>query len=146
MPHEPQADRPPSSSGVGLPLFVYGTLRCGPVLRGLIRRVPNGGPDSAPGWRAAALRDRVYPGLVPGRGAAAGRVLTDLAPREWRVLDDFEGEEYALRPLTLASGRRAVAYVWAAGVDVLPSDWDLDDFRRRHLAGYARRLRHADPA
>ncbi|WP_243744501.1 gamma-glutamylcyclotransferase family protein [Streptomyces hainanensis] len=122
-------------------LFVYGTLRCAPVLRGLIGRTPRGVPDSAPGWRAANLAGRVYPGLVPGPGAAAGAVLSDLTPAEWRVLDDFEGQPYELSPVTLASGSHAMAYLWTIDADVLPTDWNLQHFEQHDLAAYTRRFR-----
>ncbi|WP_243741288.1 gamma-glutamylcyclotransferase family protein [Streptomyces sp. 8K308] len=122
-------------------LFVYGTLRCAPVLQGLTGRTPRGVPDSAPGWRVASLAGRIYPGLVPGPGTAAGAVLTDLTPSEWRVLDDFEGQQYELRPLTLTSGRQAVAYVWMVNEAVLPANWDLAIFERDHLAAYVTRFR-----
>lgn len=45
-------------------LFVYGTLRFDVVLEALLGRVPACTRASAPGWRAAALEGRVYPGLV----------------------------------------------------------------------------------
>ncbi|WP_240796176.1 gamma-glutamylcyclotransferase family protein [Streptomyces sp. RFCAC02] len=122
-------------------LFVYGTLRCAPVLQGLIRRTPCGVHDSAPGWRVARLADRVYPGLVPGGGAASGLVLTDLTPPEWRTLDDFEDAHYALHPLRLASGRHAVAYVWTALDEVLTTGWDLRHFEQQHLTAYIARFR-----
>ncbi|MDT0321904.1 gamma-glutamylcyclotransferase family protein [Streptomyces millisiae] len=121
-------------------LFVYGTLRCDRVLDGLLRRIPRGVPDSAPGWRVASLAARVYPGLVPGPGAAVGLVLSDLTLPEWRILDDFEDQCYELRPLTLASGRDAVAYVWTVDSEVLASDWDLTSFERDHVAAYVARF------
>ncbi|MGW8377418.1 gamma-glutamylcyclotransferase family protein [Streptomyces sp. ODS28] len=117
-------------------LFVYGTLRFAPVLTALLGRVPDSTPAEAPGWRAAALRGRPYPGLVPAEpGLVRGRVLTGLSGDEWRRLDDFEGPEYVVQELALKGGGTALAYVWAMG-DVLPQDWDPDEFEARHMHLY----------
>ena len=53
-------------------LFVYGTLMFPEVLEVLLGRTPEMAPAALDGWRAAALADRVYPGLV-----AATRGLPD---------------------------------------------------------------------
>lgn len=121
------------------PLFTYGTLQFDAVLRALLGRIPERTEDSAPGWRAAALAGRLYPGLVAAPGATVGGLLlTGLSDEEWAVLDAFEDEEYDLREIGLASGRRAWTYVWAAG-DVEEADWDAARFAARHLPAYAAR-------
>ncbi|MFE0421812.1 gamma-glutamylcyclotransferase family protein [Streptomyces sp. NPDC058953] len=126
-------------------LFCYGTLRFDAVLEALLGRIPSGVPVDAPGWRAAALAKRVYPGLVPAPGSTApGLLLTDLSRREWAILNAFEDERYDLRPVALASGQRAWAYIWP-GDDVLPANWDKDLFEGRHLLEYATRCRRIAP-
>ncbi|WP_261570896.1 gamma-glutamylcyclotransferase family protein, partial [Frankia gtarii] len=62
---------PVPPDGPGPLLFVYGTLMFPEVVSTLIGRVPPMESAAAPGWRAARLRDRLYPGLVR-RGAPAG--------------------------------------------------------------------------
>ncbi|GAA2403644.1 hypothetical protein GCM10010420_33650 [Streptomyces glaucosporus] len=120
------------------PLFVYGTLRFPEVLRALLGRVPARTPAAVAGWRAAALRGRVYPGLVPADGTVTGLLLEDLTPAERHVLHTFEGDEYELRRLPLTDGRHCRAYVWSAG-RVLPGDWNAEDFAECHLAAFAAR-------
>jgi gamma-glutamylcyclotransferase (GGCT)/AIG2-like uncharacterized protein YtfP len=123
-------------------LFVYGTLMFPEVLEVLLGRTPTMAPAALDGWRAAALTDRVYPGLVvagPGL-AAAGRVLLGLDERERAVLDAFEEDEvYERRPVVLADGREATTYVWIDDAAVLDHDWDPGLFVTEHLPTYVAR-------
>src|SRR6266498_2413442 len=116
-------------------LFVYGSFRFPEVVRALLGRVPPTAPAAVGGWRVAALPGQVYPGLVPGEGSAAGLLMTGLTAAEWRILDDFEGEAYELRCLTLTDGRRGWAYVWLDG-SAAPGGWDAELFAARHLAAF----------
>jgi len=122
-------------------LFAYGTLRFPDVLRTLLDRVPSSSPSSVSGWRVAALRERVYPALVPAEGTANGLVLTGLSRTEWHTLDAFEDDLYDLRLLTLNDARHAWAYVTGPTPAVLPDDWDIDAFGRDALSGYLERCR-----
>lgn len=126
------------------PLFVYGTLMFPEILRALIGRVPDSRDAMAAGWRAAALRGRRYPGLVPGPSAARGRLISGLTGGERRIIHAFEDGGYELRRLTLTDGSHAVAYVWIRDRDVLPADWDAATFAARDLAGYVERLTGAE--
>jgi gamma-glutamylcyclotransferase (GGCT)/AIG2-like uncharacterized protein YtfP len=123
-------------------LFVYGTLQFPEVLHALLGRVPPMTPAVLPGWRAAALPGRVYPGLVaaPGR-SAPGMVLADLRPNEVAVLDAFEGSAYERIAVTLADGGVATAYRWRSPDDVSATDWDPIAFAAETLAAYVGRLR-----
>jgi gamma-glutamylcyclotransferase (GGCT)/AIG2-like uncharacterized protein YtfP len=127
-------------------LFAYGTLQFPLVLQALLGRVPDLEPAVLPGWRAAALPGRLYPGLVPGGGRAPGQLLVGLTAGEWSVLDAFEGDAYDRCSLRLADGREAWVYVWRDVDDVEPHDWDADRFARESLPGYlvsSRRWRDA---
>ncbi|MDT3395244.1 gamma-glutamylcyclotransferase family protein [Streptomyces sp. B1866] len=120
-------------------LFVYGTLQFDAVLEALLGRIPSRTPASAPGWRAAALEGRLYPGLVPAPTASApGLLLTDLSKAEWAILDAFEDARYNLGQVTLSSGDRGWAYLWPDG-EVRPEDWDAEHFAALHLEAYAAR-------
>lgn len=126
-------------------LFTYGTLQFDAVLNALIGRIPQRVSASAPGWRAASLEGRVYPGLVAAPGSAAlGVLLTDLSRREWAILDAFEDDRYDLREVSLTSGGRGLAYVWPDG-EVRDEDWDAEQFRARHLEEYAARCARIAP-
>jgi gamma-glutamylcyclotransferase (GGCT)/AIG2-like uncharacterized protein YtfP len=127
-------------------LFCYGTLQFDAVLKALLGRIPAQAYASAPGYRAAALEGRVYPGLVARDfgGSAPGVVLLDLTNEEWRILDGFEDEKYDLRELALSNGQSGWAYVWPGG-DVRADDWDAAEFEERHLAEYAARCARLAP-
>ncbi|MFI6866807.1 gamma-glutamylcyclotransferase family protein [Nocardia sp. NPDC050406] len=123
------------------PLFVYGTLRFAEVLVELIGRTPRLDAAWVADWRAAALPDRVYPGLVRAVGTVThGAMLSGLTAEEWRVLDAFEDDEYELRPVFAHAGERdlpAWTYVWTA--EVAARDWSAEEFAVDHLPYYAGR-------
>lgn len=136
-------------------LFTYGTLRFRRILAALLGRVPAAVPAAVDGWRTAALRNRPYPGLVRAEGhTASGLLLHGLNPREWRVLDDFEDDEYELRRLPLTAppdasvtpaagdpgGAWAWAYAWISPGEVRAETWDADTFAEHQLDTYARLL------
>ncbi|MEU2909174.1 gamma-glutamylcyclotransferase family protein [Streptomyces massasporeus] len=127
-------------------LFCYGTLQFDAVLKALLGRIPEQAPAAAPGYRAAALADRLYPGLVVHAlgGSASGVVLTDLSNEEWRILDAFEDERYDLREVALSTGARGWAYIWPGG-DVLEEDWNAAEFETEHLSAYAARCARLAP-
>ncbi|MFH8642055.1 gamma-glutamylcyclotransferase family protein [Streptomyces goshikiensis] len=141
------ARRPTRSArlAAGDALFCYGTLQFDAVLNALLSRIPERQPDSAPGWRTAALEGRQYPGLVSSPDTTArGLLLTDLTLTEWDILDAFEDTLYDLREVTMASGRRAWAYVWTKD-EVLTQNWDQASFERKHLPEYVARCARMAP-
>jgi gamma-glutamylcyclotransferase (GGCT)/AIG2-like uncharacterized protein YtfP len=121
-------------------LFTYGTLLFPEVLTALIGRVPDRPEASCPGWRAAALPERVYPGLVAAeRQTARGRLLVGLSGDEWHLLDAFEDPRYQLRPVAVTDAATVWAYVWTDLDDLTPRTWDRQHFARSHLPAYAAR-------
>jgi gamma-glutamylcyclotransferase (GGCT)/AIG2-like uncharacterized protein YtfP len=122
-------------------LFTYGTLQFPEVLMVLLGRSPKTEPAAVSGWRAAALAGRSYPGLVAAAGTATGRVLSGLGRQDIQIIDDFESGPYELRPLTLADGLTAWAYVWTDLAAVRPEDWSCEDFAARTLATFVLRCR-----
>lgn len=130
-----------TSSGRSLPdapaaLFAYGTLRFSGVLTALLGRVPEHTPGAVDGWRVAALEGRTYPVLVPGEGAAGGVLISGLTAGEWRVIDAYEDDFYALERLTLVDGREGWAYLTRDRTLALPVDWSPGDFGARHLTAF----------
>jgi gamma-glutamylcyclotransferase (GGCT)/AIG2-like uncharacterized protein YtfP len=117
-------------------LFVYGSLLFPEVLRALLDRVPDSTTATVVGWRVAALLDRVYPALIPGDQAVAGRLLTGLSTNEWRIIDAFEDNVYELRRLALVDERHGWAYICQSVAGTTSDGWNADDFASRHLADY----------
>ena len=102
------------------PLFIYGTLLNQTIrdrvlgdfipLR-FVHRI------YAPGWDKRYIQDRDYPMLVPHPKARAwGALLGGLTPAHWQRLNDYEGEEYSLAPITLCrpNGRVLMALTYRA--------------------------------
>ncbi|KAK3363313.1 hypothetical protein B0T25DRAFT_36018 [Lasiosphaeria hispida] len=117
-----------AGSAQPLGLFAYGTLTLDSVMQILLGRIPPSELTSAPGWRAAGLPDLSYPGLVADQtGNAPGRLYSDLTEAEWTLLDAFENPLYDVAPLSLANGRRGLAYVWPSSApQALTSTWTVD--------------------
>ncbi|MFF4031518.1 gamma-glutamylcyclotransferase family protein [Streptomyces sviceus] len=126
-------------------LFCYGTLQFDAVLEALLGRIPERTPVSAPGYRAAALAARVYPGLVRASDrSAAGVLLTDLSSEEWEILDEFEDLHYELQEVALSTGKQGWTYVWRGG-DVQEADWDAEGFQAEHLVEHTARCARIGP-
>jgi gamma-glutamylcyclotransferase (GGCT)/AIG2-like uncharacterized protein YtfP len=148
----------PADQRDGLALFAYGTLTFGPVVEALLGRRPPTSPAVAPGWRAARLPGRPYPGLVPAADRqAAGVLLIGLTPAEWALLDAWEGDPYQVRRVRTAAAEPggatpeafALTYTWRAVDDTEPADWDPAHFAAEWLDRYLARLHGAalaDPA
>jgi Gamma-glutamyl cyclotransferase, AIG2-like len=117
-------------------LFVYGSLLFPEVFLALLDRVPTRTPATAPGWRVAALPERVYPGLVPAPGPASGLLVSGLTAEEWRTLIAFEGDLYELRKLDLSGARSGCAFVWAGSTAASVLDWVPEEFAERVLPAY----------
>ena len=124
---------------MGIPLFVYGTLRDPDLLSGVLGRssMPTDAMTAAaPGFAAVHYPGRIYPTLVRRPGAAApGMVLLDLTPFEIDLLDAFEGEEYrrAIIPVMIGEElHEAFAYLAAIEVGADAPAWTLADWQIRH--------------
>lgn len=129
------------SSLTSTPLFVYGTLLFPEVINAIIGRAPQSHPATAHGWRAAALKNRVYPGLVScSDHATDGRLLVDLSYHELRLLDDFEDAAYELRTIELAHGFSGLAYIWVDDKEICAENWDQQHFAGVHLPAYVARF------
>jgi gamma-glutamylcyclotransferase (GGCT)/AIG2-like uncharacterized protein YtfP len=117
-------------------LFVYGTLLLDDVVSALIDRIPHYRDATVLGWRVMRLPQRVYPGLVPSKGEATGKVLTDLTDAEWATLDAFEDPAYTLATVRVLSPLETdpLAYVWRG--DHVGEPWSTLEFKRDILADY----------
>lgn len=122
-------------------LFVYGTLLLDDVVNALIDRIPHYHDATVLGWRVVCLPQRVYPGLVPSRGEATGKVFTDLTDAEWATLDAFEDPAYTLATVRVLTPveTNSLAYIWRG--DHVGEPWSTLDFKRDILADYLDRCR-----
>lgn len=130
----------PSSEGTNK-LFVYGTLLVEDVVNSLLDRIPHYLDAKVPGWQIVRLPQKSYPGLVPGRGEANGKVFTDLTDAEWAILDAFEDPAYTFAAVRVLVPREidALTYIWRG--EHVDEPWSAMEFGRNELADYLARCR-----
>jgi gamma-glutamylcyclotransferase (GGCT)/AIG2-like uncharacterized protein YtfP len=133
-------------------LFVYGTL-----LDADVRTLVLGRPLDAAQLQPAALKHmrrvyiagRLYPMIVPRRGAAVdGLLLTALTDEDYARLDAFEGADYGrerqnIWPLAedASEGEPVLAWLYRTrGVGPRPSprEWRLEEWRKREKPVFLR--------
>ncbi len=124
-------------------LFAYGTLCCTAVLERVCGERFAGEPAVLPGHRCRLLRGEIFPAVIPDPAAeTTGILYRDVDHRILSLLDAYEGEWYQRRRRTVitAVGAEVPAWVYllAPAFTHLLSDrpWDLDHFRRHHLAHF----------
>ncbi len=128
-------------------LFCYGTLMVPAVWLKVIGREAEGADAVLRGFVCRRVRDRCYPGLLPKPdGQTQGVLYTGLSPRDFRLLDHYEGPEYRrlLLPVILQSGKQERAWCFVTRADcrsrLRRDGWSLQDFVRTHLGAYLREL------
>ena len=123
-------------------VFTYGTLLVAEVMEAVAGARFASVPASLDGWERVCVRDAVYPGARAADGASIdGLLWLDVHDDALRRLDRFEGDMYERRVLRVATSdgpRDAQVYVIPRMNEHLldPAAWDLDRFRREHLARY----------
>lgn len=133
-------------------VFFYGTLMDEAVRRavlGATARRLSIVPATLAGWRRVHVRGRDYPVVVPAAGRTVDGALADgIDAAGIRRLDAFETAEYRRRMLEVRTeaGETRPAWVYvavdAAVATAMP--WDFEVWRRRHQAGFLRRLTAGD--
>ncbi len=126
-------------------LFIYGTLQHPALLRYLLGRLPEGQPAQIENYARYRVKEANYPGLVPEPGASTlGMLLCDIQEDEWRILDEYESDDY-LRldvSVTTTDGQRhqAKAYIIPDQFRETLSDeaWSMDLYQPPpHVAKFA---------
>lgn len=144
--------RLPSS---GLPtqwLFCYGTLMVSEIF-GLIAGVsrPEPAPASLPGFERRRLSGKVYPGIRRCDDATVDGVVYAVSKLALAPLDRYEGDMYQRERVTVSTANgthEAWTYILRPRYCHLMqnSDWELQEFRQRHLPDYLARLRETPHA
>jgi gamma-glutamylcyclotransferase (GGCT)/AIG2-like uncharacterized protein YtfP len=94
-------------------IFAYGTLLIASVQEAVIGRRIAGTPDRLAGYRKSILRDGddSYPNLVPDAAEVVDGRVIDVTRGELARIDEYEGELYTRRRITLESGVEAWVYI-----------------------------------
>lgn len=122
-------------------LFAYGTLQFPEVVKKLTGRTFRSIPARLEGFKRCRVKNCDYPALVSAEGSQTlGMLLIDVDMASWKILDNFEGDEYlriAVRVSTEESEVPAQVYVWTAEMNRLEDlDWDIENFKENYFAGY----------
>ena len=121
-------------------VFTYGTLLVAEVMEAVAGARFASVPARLDGWDRVCVRGAVYPGVREAAGASVEGVLwLDVNDDALLRLDRFEGDVYERRLVRVATAngpRDAQVYVIPRANEHLlePSPWDLERFRREHLA------------
>lgn len=119
-------------------LFAYGSLMCEDIMSAVV-----GGPlhrtrALLPRYRRLLVKNEHYPGVVPSiDDSVDGIVYHDISPEGWSRLDNFEGEMYSRRLVTVLyeNGDEAQVYCYVFKPEfqqqLTAEEWDFDMFLRR---------------
>jgi gamma-glutamylcyclotransferase (GGCT)/AIG2-like uncharacterized protein YtfP len=126
-------------------LFTYGTLCLPEVMQSVAGRVFATATARLDGYLCRLLRRRVYPGMIRSTNdSTQGLLHYDVDAQSLARIDAFEGGYYR-RESVLAVREdggevAACTYVLVESLHHLlsDSDWDEEEFRRKHLQHYLR--------
>lgn len=120
-------------------LFAYGSLQSREVFHALCGGGVVGERVLLHGHARYRLRGASYPALVPQRGGLVEGVLyRNLAPWQWRRLDEFEGTLYrrCVVWVALPAGDKVRAYCYLLVPRYVArlqrGEWEFADFLRHH--------------
>jgi ADP-ribose pyrophosphatase len=114
------------------PLFLFGSLRHGPLLEAVLGDVSHLklSPARAPGYLVSSAAEGPFPVIEARAGAVVeGLVIEDLTAKNHRHIDFYEAAfNYRLSQITLADGRSAQAYFPQPGLWTAQGPWSLEDW------------------
>ncbi|MCB9897870.1 MAG: gamma-glutamylcyclotransferase [Planctomycetes bacterium] len=131
----------------GEQVFVYGTLMFPEVTAALLGHAPRGRPARLADHARLAVRDAVYPGIVPRFGATVRGVLfADVDAADLARLDAYESAIYERRRVeVLSDGVVQPAWAWIVTererARLTDQPWDERVFELCHLTAYVERCR-----
>ncbi len=119
-------------------LFTYGSLMCEDIMFRVAGDCEVAGEAVLDGFRCLAVCNEEYPAIAPCENAATRGVLyRAIAADGWRKLDDFEGEMYERRSVTvrLISGETVSADTYVFRVEfhhlLTDLDWRFETFLKQ---------------
>ena len=118
-------------------LFAYGTLMCEDIMQEVSGCRLSFVQGIVKGYCRRSVRGEVYPAITPDEaGVVAGVVYHDLTGPAWDRLDQFEGDMYARKPVTVETveGVTLQAETYIVRVEFLShldsAEWSFERFLR----------------
>ena len=129
-------------------LFVYGTLQFPEIIHALLGSNPEMEPAKAIGYRAAKLKDRLFPGLVKEKDSMTDGFVLDLKEKQYEIIAEWEDEKYIehffesteIEVKTAKSNKHVRAFLWNEPKIVLRENWNKEEFYRESLEIYIDRI------
>lgn len=131
---------------VGSNVYAYGTLQEPEIFRLIVGRSIVGAAATLLDHARFRLESKVYPAIVAQPGASVpGLLYAGVTADELARLDEYEGPLYERKELRVSlSGAATKAFTYVLSerhLHLLSNEpWDVEHFRREHLASYLRRI------
>lgn len=123
-------------------IFFYGTLMCPDVYQAVTGRELIAEKASLKNYRIYSLKNRVYPGIVPFRGAEVCGLMTKVDAETIMRLDQFEGGEYERMSVGIndKSDNKLTGWAYVLREDsyhiLASAGWSFQNFLENDLANY----------
>jgi gamma-glutamylcyclotransferase (GGCT)/AIG2-like uncharacterized protein YtfP len=127
-------------------VYAYGTLQEPDVFRLIVGRSIAAAAAMLEDHARFRLRNEVYPAIVAQAGqSVAGLLYAGVTAAELARLDEYEGRLFERKELWVSSaGTPTLAFTYVLRErerHLLSAEpWDIEQFRREHLASYLRRI------
>ena len=129
-------------------VFTYGTLLLPDVMQAVTGQSFPSEEAVLYDYIRFQVRDKVYPGIIPARGArVTGRLYSGTDPLALLLLDRFEGDLYERRVVQVitATGTSLDAYAYVIAPmhrrSLSTQAWSVSRFVRLHAPAYRRACR-----
>ena len=125
--------------------FFYGTLIDADVRSAVLGNAAVNLPvyeDTLPGWRRVLMAGKTYPVIVRSPAHEVSGVRVAIAGSQARQrLTYFEGPEYHIERVTLASGAQADVFTGSQQARPGTRSWDFDAWQKGDKARFLARIR-----
>ena len=125
-------------------IFTYGSLMFPEVWSRVVAGQYGSSAATLGDHARFAVRDQIYPGMVPARGSqVVGVLYLDVDDEDVEALDRFEGDDYRREAIEVVcadgSSRAAHTYVYRLADRLLDASWEPASFAmQRFLETYCR--------
>jgi gamma-glutamylcyclotransferase (GGCT)/AIG2-like uncharacterized protein YtfP len=134
-------------------LFSYGTLQFPEVLSAVTGCHLEGNRAVLDDYACYLVKDKVYPGIIPERGASvAGLVYTGIGEAHFRKLDRFEGELYQRVRVCVTDPEGNPLQAWTYVIcdsmhgRLTRAPWNPEEFEVEYLPAFLKRCLSGESA
>lgn len=124
-------------------VFVYGTLMYPEFIEELAGRRYEMKEATLHGYRRYRVKEKIYPGVIPGEGRVEGKLLLDVDPGSIQLFDMYEGEEYKrIEVEVISEGQTYKAYMYLfKQPEHLEGEWSPEAIDRQLVLDFIGKIR-----